>query len=40
MVLGNNMHMMMQALEEGDGSHLSHGLSIMNTYTEMATGSK
>ena len=32
--------MMMQALEEGDGSCLPHGLSIVNTYDEMATGSK
>ena len=40
MFLGSNMHMMMQALEEGDGSHLPHRLSIMNTYTEMATGSR
>ena len=39
MFLGSNMQMMTQTLEEGCGSHLPHGLSIMNTYTEMATGS-
>ena len=40
MFLGSNMHVMMQALEEGGSSHLPHGLSIMNTYTKMATWSK
>ena len=38
--LGSNMHMMMQTLEEGDGPCLPHGLSVMNTYTKMTTGSK
>ena len=38
--LGSNMHVMTQALEEEDEPHLPHGLSVMNTYTEMATGSK
>ena len=40
MFLGSNMHVMMQTLEDGDGPCLPHGLSIMNTYTEMTTGSK
>ena len=40
MFLGSNMHVMTQALEEGDGPCLPHRLSIMNTYIEMATGSK
>ena len=40
MFLGSNMHMMTQALEGGGGPCLPHGLSIMNTYTEMTTGSK
>ena len=38
MFLGSNMHVMTQALEEGD-SQLPHGFSVMNTYTKMATGS-
>ena len=40
MFLGSNMHVMMQAPEEGNGSDLPHRLSIMNIYTKMATGSK
>ena len=38
--LGDNMHMMMQTLEGGDGPCFPYGLSIMSTYTEMTTGSK
>ena len=38
MFLGSNMHVMMQTLEEDDGSCLHHGLSVMNTYTKMTTG--
>ena len=38
--LGSNKHVMMQGLEEGTGSNLHHGLSVINTYTKMATGSK
>ena len=38
--LGSNMHMMMQTLEEGDGPCFTPSLSIMNTYTEVTTGSK
>ena len=40
MLLGSNMLVMIQALEEGYGPHLPHGLSVMNTYTEMVMGSK
>ena len=31
---------MMQTLKGGDGPCLSHGLSVMNTYTKVTTGSK
>ena len=37
--LGSNMHMM-QTPKGSDGCCLPHGLSVMNTYTEMTTGSK
>ena len=40
MLLGNNMHVMMQILKGGDQPCLPHGLSVMNTYTEVTTGSK
>ena len=40
MFLGSSMHVMMQTLEEEDGSCLPHGMSVMNTYTEMTTRSK
>ena len=40
MLLGNNMHVMTQSLKEGDGPHLPHGLSFVNSYTEVTTGSK
>ena len=40
MFLGSNMHVMMQVLEGGNSSCLPHELSVMNTYTEMAAGSK
>ena len=40
MFLGSNMHVMMQALKGGDGPCLPHGLSVMNTYTNVTTGSK
>ena len=40
MFLGSNLHVMMQTLEENDGSCLPLGLSIMNTYTKMIMGSK
>ena len=38
--MGSNMHVMAQALEEGNGSHLPHRLSILNTYTKVTTGIK
>ena len=38
--LGTNMHVMTQTLEGGDGPYLPNSLSVMNTYTEMATGNK
>ena len=39
-LLGSNMHMMTQSLEGPDGLCLPGKLSVMNTYTEMITGSK
>ena len=40
MLLGNNMHVMTHSLKGGDGPHLPHGLSVVNTYTEVISGSK
>ena len=40
MLFGNNMDAIMQTLKGGDGPHLLHGLSVMNTYTEVTTGSR
>ena len=40
MFLGNNMHVMTQSLKGGDGSHLPHGLSVVNTYTKVISRSK
>ena len=40
MLLGNNIHVMVQTLKGGDGPHLPHGLSIMKTYTKLTTGKK
>ena len=40
MLLGNNMHMMTQFLRGDDGPHLPHSLSVVNTYTEVISGSK
>ena len=34
------MHVMTQVLNEGDGSHLPHGLSVVNAYAEVISGSK
>ena len=39
-LLGNNMHVMTQAPEKGEEPCLPHSLSMANTYTEMATGSR
>ena len=40
MLQGNNMHVMTQFLRGGDGLHLPHDLSVVNTYTEVISGSK
>ena len=40
MFSGSNVHVMMQALKGGDGCCMPHGLSTMNTYTEMTTRTK
>ena len=40
MLLGNNLHVMMQTLKGGDGPCLPHGLSVINTYTKVMTRSK
>ena len=37
---GNNMYVMTQAPEEGEKPCLLHGLSMVNTYTEMTTGNR
>ena len=37
---GNSMYMMTQAPEKGEEPCLPHGLCLVNTYTEMTTGSK
>ena len=37
---GNNMHVLTQYLKGGDGPHLPHGLSIVNTYTKVISGNK
>ena len=39
-LLGSNMYVMTQAPERGEEPCLPHGLSMVNTYTEMATGSR
>ena len=40
MLLGNNMHLMTQSQKGGDGPQLPHGLSIVNMYTKVISGSK
>ena len=40
LLLGNNMHVITQSLKGGDGPHLPHGLSVVNMYTEVISGSK
>ena len=40
MLLGNNMYIMTQAPEKGKEPCLPHGLSMVNTYTEMIIGSR
>ena len=34
------MHVMTQSLKGGDGPHLPHSLSVVNTYTEVISESK
>ena len=34
------MHVMIQSLKGGGGPHFTHGLSVINTYTEAMSGSK
>ena len=40
MLLGNNMHVMTQSLKGGDGPHLPHGLSVVNMYAKLISGSE
>ena len=40
LLLGSNMHVMTQSLKGGDGTLLSYGLSVVNMYTEVISGSK
>ena len=40
MLLGNNMHVMMQFLKWADGPHLPHSLIVLNIYTKVTSGSK
>ena len=40
MLLRNNMHVITQSLREGNGPHLPHTLSVVNTYTKVISGSK
>ena len=40
MLLRNNMHVMMQTLMGGDGPHLPHGWSVVNTCTKVISRGK
>ena len=40
LLLENNMHVMTQSLKGGDQPHLPPCLSVVNTYTEVISGSK
>ena len=40
LLLGNNMHVITQSLKGGNGPHLPPGLGVVNTYTEVISGSK
>ena len=40
LLLVNNMHVWTQSLRGGDGPHLPHSLSVVNTYTKVISGSK
>ena len=39
-LLGHNMHVMTWSLKGADGPHLPHGLSVVNMYNEVISGSK
>ena len=40
LLMANNMHVMTQSLKGGKGPHLPNGLSVVNTYTKVNSGSK
>ena len=40
LVMQSSMHVMTQILRGGNEPHLPHRLSVVNTYTEVTTGSK
>ena len=40
LLLGNNMHVMSQSLKGGDGPHVHHSLTVMNTNTEVGSRNK
>ena len=40
LLLGHSMHVMTQSLKGDDGPHLHHGLSVVNIYTQVISGSK
>ena len=40
LLLGNKMYVMTQSLKGGDGPHLPHSLGVVNTYTEVISGSE
>ena len=40
MLIRNNMNVMTQVLKGGDGPHLPHGPSVVNTYTKVISGGK
>ena len=40
MLHGNDIHVKTQALKEGDGPYLSHGLSVVNMHIKVISGSK
>ena len=40
LLLGSNTYVIIQSLEGGDGPLLPHSLSVVNTYTEVISGSR
>ena len=40
LLFGNNMHVMTQSQKGGNGPHLPHGLSVVNTCTKVISGRK